>query len=380
MRWIIVLLLPLAALAQSFAARHDHWKGHCTGRLILDDAGIAFESDTEKDHSWRVAYLDVQQALLLDTGELRVLTYKDRKWRLGADREYRLEVAGKQLGPLLERRLDRRFASGLAETVAKPLWELAAKHLLRFSGSEGTLIAAADRLVYRTQKPGDSRTWLYSDIESISSADPYQLTITTYERARGHYGDRKGFNFQLKEPLSEERYNELWRRLERTKGLDPFAEVHERLERAVAEARAPEPPPAPVAAPAPAPPADPLHGLLRSVARVESNFNPLALSPKGARGLFQFMPETARRWGLRVDARHDDRIQPELAARAAERYLTYLRALFGDWKLALAAYNAGEHRVARAIRSAGSRDFYQLSRLRLLPEETRRYVPAVTLE
>lgn len=116
---------------------------------------------------------------------------------------------------------------------------------------------------------------------------------------------------------------------------------------------------------------------LLSVARVESGLNPWALSPKGARGLWQFMPGTARRFGLRVDAQRDERIDPERATRAASQYLRFLRGLFGDWKLALAAYNAGEGRVERAIGRGGTRDFYELSRRGLLPEETRRYVPAV---
>ncbi len=113
------------------------------------------------------------------------------------------------------------------------------------------------------------------------------------------------------------------------------------------------------------------------VAEVESGFNPLALSPKGARGPWQLMPATAERFGLRVDGRVDERIQPERSTRAAARYLRELHAQFGDWLLALAAYNAGEQRVAKAVELGGTRDFWQLAQRRLLPEETRRYVPAV---
>lgn len=114
-----------------------------------------------------------------------------------------------------------------------------------------------------------------------------------------------------------------------------------------------------------------------SVAVVESGLNPMALSPKGARGLWQLMPETARRYGLIVAPENDHRLHPESATRAAARYLRDLYRLFGDWKLALAAYNAGEGRVERAILRAGVRDFDELSRRGLLPLETRNYVPAV---
>ncbi|MBI3666185.1 MAG: hypothetical protein HY236_08175, partial [Acidobacteria bacterium] len=168
-------------------------------------------------------YLDAQQIKVLDDGEFRLLTYKDRKWRLGADREYLLHVADKGFGvqvvPLLEQRLERRFVSGVAAGEVKPLWELPAKHLLRLVGTEGTLVVGENRILYRTGTPGDSRSWRFPDIDSISTSGPYQLTITTYEHARAHYGDRKGFNFQLKQLLSEDRYNDLWRRLEKSKGL-----------------------------------------------------------------------------------------------------------------------------------------------------------------
>lgn len=116
--------------------------------------------------------------------------------------------------------------------------------------------------------------------------------------------------------------------------------------------------------------------LLR-VAAVESNFDPRAISSKGARGLWQLMPETAARFGLRVDKQIDERAHSVRSTRAAAQYLRELYDRFGNWALALAAYNAGEVRVATAIRLAGTRDFWQLSGRGLLPEETRRYVPAV---
>jgi len=113
------------------------------------------------------------------------------------------------------------------------------------------------------------------------------------------------------------------------------------------------------------------------MAGVESNYDPLALSPKGARGLWQLMPDTARRLGLRVNEQEDDRIHPTRSTRAAAQYLRELYSRFDDWPLAIAAYNAGEPRVTAAVQRASSRDFWQLSEWGLLPEETRRYVPAV---
>ena len=116
---------------------------------------------------------------------------------------------------------------------------------------------------------------------------------------------------------------------------------------------------------------------LAAVILVESAGRVTALSPKGARGLWQLMPDTARRYGLRVNEFRDDRLDLFKATDAAARYLHDLHAQFGDWKLALAAYNTGEANVGVAILKAHTQDFDQLRNLRLLPLETRNYVPRV---
>ena len=116
---------------------------------------------------------------------------------------------------------------------------------------------------------------------------------------------------------------------------------------------------------------------LAAVILVESGGNPMALSPKGARGLWQLMPDTARRYGLTVDGMVDDRLNVEKSTHAAARYLRDLYIQFGSWPLALAAYNAGEQNLQRAIDRSRSNEFSVLSTLGLLPLETRNYVPAV---
>ena len=116
---------------------------------------------------------------------------------------------------------------------------------------------------------------------------------------------------------------------------------------------------------------------LAAVILVESGARADALSPKGARGLWQLMPDTARRYGLRVDDIQDDRLNLFRATDAAARYLHDLYAQFGDWKLALAAYNTGEASVGTAILKAHTHDFDQLTRLEMLPLETINYVPRV---
>lgn len=110
------------------------------------------------------------------------------------------------------------------------------------------------------------------------------------------------------------------------------------------------------------------------IAETESTFNPRARNRVGARGLFQIMPDTALSLGLSVGAR-DQRLQPSTSARAAARYLKYLHARFGDWPLALAAYNGGETRVARALKARRGTTFASIAAH--LPAETRLYVPKV---
>lgn len=110
------------------------------------------------------------------------------------------------------------------------------------------------------------------------------------------------------------------------------------------------------------------------IAEVESSMNPAARSPAGAVGLFQFMPATARQYGLRT-APVDERCDPEKSAGAAARYLSVLHRRFDSWPLALAAYNTGEGRVSRILRERGATTFEEIAPH--LAVETQMYVPRV---
>jgi membrane-bound lytic murein transglycosylase D len=114
----------------------------------------------------------------------------------------------------------------------------------------------------------------------------------------------------------------------------------------------------------------------------ESGYNCNAYSWAGAGGMWQFMPYTGRKFGLTVDWWIDERRDPALATEAAGKYLAFLNDMFGDWYLALAAYNAGEGKISRALAGTDSEDFLELvsnnnrlnRRMRLKPE-TQNYVP-----
>jgi membrane-bound lytic murein transglycosylase D len=110
------------------------------------------------------------------------------------------------------------------------------------------------------------------------------------------------------------------------------------------------------------------------IAEVESSLNPDARSPSGAEGLFQLMPETAKKLGLSTWF-PDEREDPAKSAGAAARMLRTLHARFGDWPLALAAYNAGAGRVERLLAAKKAKTFAEISNS--LPVETRFYVPKV---
>ena len=113
------------------------------------------------------------------------------------------------------------------------------------------------------------------------------------------------------------------------------------------------------------------------LAEAESGFEPLALSRAGARGMWQFMSSRAAGYGLRRSWWIDERQDPEKATRAAARHLKDLYNQFGDWYLAIAAYNSGPGNVQQAVKRTGYADFWELYRRNVLPKETKNYVPII---
>jgi membrane-bound lytic murein transglycosylase D len=111
---------------------------------------------------------------------------------------------------------------------------------------------------------------------------------------------------------------------------------------------------------------------------IESSHNPTIASPVGAAGLWQFMPDAARSYGLTVDRWVDERLDPERSTQAAVRYLSDLYRRYGSWDLAMAAYNMGYGGLSRAVRKYNTNDFWELSRYEAgIPWETTLYVPKI---
>jgi membrane-bound lytic murein transglycosylase D len=113
------------------------------------------------------------------------------------------------------------------------------------------------------------------------------------------------------------------------------------------------------------------------LAQAESGFQPLAVSRAGARGMWQFMGSRAKGYGLERSWWVDDRQDPEKATRAAAHHLKDLYNQFGDWYLAMAAYNSGPGTVQSAVKRTGYADFWELYSRSVLPKETRNYVPII---
>jgi hypothetical protein len=204
----LILAGAVWAQAAQFTVRHEHLRGGCAGTMTVDENGVSFTG--AKKHAWRWKYEDIQE-LRLAPESIHILTYKDSKLRLGKDREYNFtgSIPAEELYALLKERMDQRFVAAVGQVPGLPTWSLPVKHLRPIVGSEGTLAFGADAIVYSTPAKAESRTWRYSDIESIDSSGPFELTITTLE---------KGFNFQLKQPITEARYNQLWLQIEKKNG------------------------------------------------------------------------------------------------------------------------------------------------------------------
>jgi membrane-bound lytic murein transglycosylase D len=113
------------------------------------------------------------------------------------------------------------------------------------------------------------------------------------------------------------------------------------------------------------------------LAQAESAFQPLALSRAGARGIWQFVQWRGNEYGLKRSWWVDERLDPEKATRAAAQHLRDLYGLYGDWYLAMAAYNCGPGNVQKGIERTGYADFWELYKRNVLPNETKNYVPII---
>ena len=239
----LLAVVPARAAELRYEVRHHRALKDHTGVLTINEKGVGYQQvipegkrkknpkKPPKLENVQFAYQDIQE-LWVSADKLALVTYKDRKWLLGVDKEFEFFLPSGQsfeaAYTMLKDKLDRRFVAAVADSQPGMLWELPVKLQGTIQGSEGVLQVGPDRIVYKTDRPRQSRTWRYQDIENVSTSDRYQLTLTTYERAKTHYGSMKGFNFQLKQPLSEKQFELLWKRLNQDKGLQFLTSIEER--------------------------------------------------------------------------------------------------------------------------------------------------------
>ncbi len=243
MKLLALLILTSGLLAaetfQVIHKKHACWDGQ--GTLTIDDNGIRFDAKKKKrSRSW--AWLDIQHFDRISPKEVNILTYEDEKRFLGRDRSYRFlltdgEISG-ELFSLIEAKLGRpvtdRVVAGAREAAG---YALPVKHLHSFGGCEGTLRFTRDAVLYVTEHLKDARRWrLDRDLDSVWSADPYQLELHVYENNRREFSRTRIFKFDLKQPLDPAFYRDLKLRLYKlaaqgftasqpqASGLKPFTE------------------------------------------------------------------------------------------------------------------------------------------------------------
>jgi hypothetical protein len=203
----ICLILSCPVWAQQFPVHHKHLRKFCAGTLTVDDKGVRFNGP--KHHAWTWPYADIQQ-LTLRSGSIHILSYKDSSnWKLGKDVSYTFtgEFPTEDLERQWSAQLDQRFVAAVGQASPLSGLNFSVKELGLTKGTQGTLTFGGSAVVYDTSR--EPRTWRYKDIQFISSANPFQLTITTLE---------KQVRFQLKQPITESAYNQLWLEIEKKNG------------------------------------------------------------------------------------------------------------------------------------------------------------------
>jgi hypothetical protein len=203
------LTLLVASTLSAFPVTHKHLRGRCAGDLQIDTTGVSFTGSTKHAGHWKLE--DVRQ-LELAPDHVFLLTYK------GAF-DFRGDVPARQLYATLKDVMDQRLVMESAQPEGLPaIFSVPVKHR---GGADGTLSFSGDAIVFASDARDESRTWRYKDIDNIATSGPFQLTVTTFERALMHYSDRRDFNFELKQPITDAKYNEIWLLVEKKNGRIP---------------------------------------------------------------------------------------------------------------------------------------------------------------
>lgn len=220
-------VLPLAA-QQQFSVRHQRslWWDK-PGELHVADAGLRFVGASKKGDATplELGWDDIQQLTLSET-HLEIVTYHDQRWQFGRDRHFQFVLAPSAddgasfagLEGMLATALGQRLVRAQRDEPAAPLWSIPAKRTGFPRGVEGELSFDGEQLRFASEKPGQSRSWMLQHVASIASTGPLSFTVVAPERALADQGGHRSFEFQLKQPMSPERYRQLWLAIEAAHG------------------------------------------------------------------------------------------------------------------------------------------------------------------
>jgi len=214
---VLACLAARSAAAQTFQVEHSRLFGRCRGTLVFDDTTVRYIPEKkEPARIWK--YEDIQQ-LAVAPGRISILTYHSRKAELGRDQLFNFRVLSRALDDQfrkdMESRLGRPLVWGVPPRPMAVRFSIPARHRLFLRDSQGVLEFGEDTIVYRSNKPGDSRLWRYEDLLSVGSTGPFQLRLGALEKTGGEFGEEKNYVFDLKRRLTSEEYDFVWEKINR---------------------------------------------------------------------------------------------------------------------------------------------------------------------
>jgi len=210
---LLIVGSALQAQEVRFPVRHERLLRDRVGELIFGEIGIEYQTRNKGDaRTWK--YEDIQQLSVLSPIELTIITYEDSKWKLDKDLFYRFTITAGEITPALCTKLQAKLKRPLISALIPPnfaaKFTIPVKHLRGFSGTQGMLEIGDEYILYKTATPKDSRIWRYQDISSIGTTGPYQMRLTSMDRAENESGGERNFVFSLKERLEPEAYDFIW--------------------------------------------------------------------------------------------------------------------------------------------------------------------------
>jgi hypothetical protein len=177
------------------------------GQLTITDSGVSYRSDNEKT-SLVLSFADIKRADLSDPSRIELERYDITKWRLGREKVLSFHLRegkhGEDLARYFAEHLKRPVVGSYSLPSAEDAVSIPAYHRELLGGAHGVLVIGSEGIRFESKKPKESRTWLYRDIETIGTSDPFHFRLTSFVET---------FAFDLKERLPDAAYQLAWRQV-----------------------------------------------------------------------------------------------------------------------------------------------------------------------